>query len=87
MCIRDSTSTTPPAEQSAIALLAALPELAKEGVTWPWLFQALEPLRDQAAQLLDDDTTAWLDLTLEVFRTIHAVEPVSYTHLRAHETN
>lgn len=72
------TSTTPPAEQAAIALLAALPELAKEGVTWPWLFQALEPLRDQAAQLLDDDTTAWLDLTLEVFRTVHAVEQFSW---------
>lgn len=72
------TSTTPPADQAAIALLAALPELAKEGVTWPWLFQALDPMRDQAAQLLDDDTTAWLDLTLEVFRTIQAVERLSW---------
>lgn len=61
-----TASTTPVDQQAAIALLAALPELAKEGVTWPWLFPALHALFPDA------------ELLLQVFRTIEAAERINW---------
>lgn len=62
-----AASPTPLEQQAAIALLAALPELAKEGVAWPWLFQALYAVRG----LLPDAAVPAYDLALT---TCHAVE-------------
>ena len=73
-----TASTTPVDQQAAIALLAALPELAKEGVTWPWLLPALTTLRDQIASLDDDTLTAHADLLLQIFRTVEAAERINW---------
>ena len=66
-----AASPTPVEQQAAIALAAAAPELAKEGVTWQWMLQGLEALRGAMG---DSPAAAWFDAMLEVFRAIQAAE-------------
>lgn len=56
-------------------MLAALPELAKEGVTWPWLLPALDAVR---GVLGDSVAGAWYEVLLEVFRAVQAVEQMHW---------
>ena len=63
-------SSTPLEQQAAIALLAALPELAKEAMAWPWLFTAMHQVR----ALLPEDAGAWYDTALEALHAIEAAE-------------
>ncbi|WP_284522510.1 hypothetical protein [Corynebacterium aquatimens] len=77
---------TPPEQRLGIALLAALPNLAMEGATWPYLLSALQGLRDVVARGVDaaptnDQTNdpaaealAWFDVALESMRAIDASE-------------
>ena len=67
----DAASPTPVEQQAAIALAAAAPELAKEGVTWTWMLQGLNGLRGAMG---DSPAAAWFDALLEVFRAIQAAE-------------
>ena len=67
----DAASPTPVEQQAAIALAAAAPELAKEGVTWTWMLQGLNGLR---GAMCDSPAAAWFDVVLEVFRAAQAVE-------------
>lgn len=70
-----AASPTPVEQQAAIAVLAALPELAKEGVTWPWLLPALNAVR---GVLGDTAAGAWYEVLLEVFRAVQAVEQMHW---------
>ena len=77
---------TPPEQRLGIALLAALPNLAMEGATWPYPLSALQGLRDVVARGVDaaptnDQTNdpatkalAWFDVALESIRAIDASE-------------
>lgn len=62
---------TPPEQLVAVAVLAALPNLAKEGVTWPWLLNALSGVRSRVE---DGPSADWFDVALEVFGAVHASE-------------
>lgn len=64
----------PPEQVAAVAVLAALPNLAKEGVTWPWLLPALHSARDALGEVVDGDVLAWVDLVLEVLHGVDAAE-------------
>ena len=70
-----AASPTPAEQQAAIAVLADLPELAKEGVTWPWLLPALDAVR---GVLGDSVAGAWYEVLLEVFRAVQAVEQMHW---------
>lgn len=69
-----AASPTPLEQQAAIALLAALPELAKEGVAWPWLFQALYAVRG----LLPDAAVPAYDLALTTCHALEAAERLEW---------
>lgn len=67
----DAASPTPVEQQVAIALAAAAPELAKEGVNWTWMLQGLNGLRGAMG---DSPAADWFDVVLEVLRAAQAVE-------------
>lgn len=69
-----AASPTPLEQQATIALLAALPELAKEGVAWPWLFQALYAVRG----LLPDAAVPAYDLALTTCHALEAAERLEW---------
>ena len=74
-----AASSTPVEQQAAIALAAAAPELAKEGVTWQWMLQGLVGLRGALGDSLGDSpAAAWFDTMLEVFRAIQAAEQMHW---------
>lgn len=69
---RSEQAATPPEQLVAVTLMAALPNLAKEGVTWTYLLPALEGLRGAVAG--DDENATWYDVALEGMRATQATE-------------
>ena len=69
---RSEQAATPPEQLVAVTLLSALPNLAKEGVTWTYLLPALEGLRGAVAG--DDEDGTWADVALEGMRATQAME-------------
>lgn len=73
---------TPPEQRVAVALMAALPELAKEGATWPYLLSALEGVRralpagTEEEPGLAAEAAEWFDVALETMRAVDAAERV-----------
>ncbi|PAT03739.1 hypothetical protein CKJ85_07130 [Corynebacterium sp. NML 150383] len=80
---RSEQAATPPEQLVAVTLMAALPNLAKEGVTWTYLLPALEGLRGAIAAAsgggaagdeAGDGPEAWFDVALETMRATQATE-------------
>ena len=79
---RAEQRATPREQLAAVTLMAALPNLAKEGVTWTYLLPAFEGLRGAVAAAsggaADEEAgggaTAWFDVALETMRATQATE-------------
>lgn len=63
-----ATSPTPPEQQMAIALLSALPNLAKEAASPVWISGALDAIDDAAGQ------ESWAGVATEAIRAAFGVE-------------
>lgn len=68
----------PPEQLLAAAVLTALPNLAKEGVAWPWLLPALHGVRDALAEPLGEDGIAWVDVALDVLHAVDQTERLTW---------
>lgn len=64
-------AATPPEQRVAVALLNAVPNLLKEGVTWPYLMGAVETL---VAALPAGPAQDWAGVAVEMMRATHAAE-------------
>ncbi|MCT2338156.1 cutinase family protein [Corynebacterium sp. p3-SID1056] len=68
---RAEQAATPAEQLAAVTLMSALPNLAKEGVTWTYLLPALEGLRGAVAT---GEEAGWYDVALEAMRATQAAE-------------
>lgn len=69
---RAEQAATPAEQLAAVTLMSALPNLAKEGVTWTYLLPALEGLRGGLPE--ESEAAGWYDVALEAMRATQAAE-------------
>ena len=69
---RAEQAATPAEQLAAVTLMSALPNLAKEGVTWTYLLPALEGLRGAMPE--ESEAAGWYDVALEAMRATQATE-------------